>query len=185
MGAFEYLSVLLSIVLGLGITHLLLGFGRWLEQRDTFQAYEPALAWAAFLLLVHVQTWWTMFGYQGFEDWNFLQFSVVLLQPILLFLLAVVVFPGPNAGRPDLRENFLHQRPWFYGLLAALLVVSLLKDLVRDGHLPETPNLVFHGVFLAGAVIGWHSRRESVHRLLAYLGLLLFFGYIAVLFGDL
>ena len=33
MGAFEYLSALISIVLGLGITHLLMGFGRRVEGR--------------------------------------------------------------------------------------------------------------------------------------------------------
>jgi hypothetical protein len=46
MGAFEYLSVLISIVLGLGITQLLLGFSRWLEQRKSFRAYGPAIAWS-------------------------------------------------------------------------------------------------------------------------------------------
>jgi hypothetical protein len=48
----------------------------------------------------------------------------------------------------DLRENFFHQRPWLFGLLIVLLGVSLLKDLVRSGSLPDPMNLGFHGVFL-------------------------------------
>jgi hypothetical protein len=37
--AFNYLAVLISIILGLGIAQLLSGFGRWIEQRRSFQAF--------------------------------------------------------------------------------------------------------------------------------------------------
>jgi len=79
---------------------------------------------------------------------------VVLLQPILLFLLAVVVFPSGDAPTRDLKENFFNQRPWFFGLLAALVLNSVLKDVVREGGLPEAANLIFHGVILAISVLG-------------------------------
>lgn len=146
---FEYLSVLISIILGLGITQLLTGFGRWLEQRATFKAYSPAIGWAAFLLVVHVQTWWSMFGLRHWAAWNFLQFSIVLLQPSILFLMAILVFPGPGAPADDLRANYFTQRRWFFGLLMSLLVVSVLKDLIRSGELPGAVNLLFHGVFFS------------------------------------
>lgn len=182
MGPFEYLSVLISIVLGLGITHLLSGFGRWLELRSRFRPFAPALAWAAFLLLVHFQTWWTMFGYAGYGKWDFLQFSMVLLQPIVLFLLATMVFPSGDAPTRDLRENFFHQRPWFFGLLCALVLTSLLKEVVREGRLPGGPNLGFHGLFLAIALVGLRLRGEGGHRALAYLALATFTAYIGLLF---
>lgn len=184
MNAFEYLSVLISIVLGLGITQLLTGFGRWLEQRETFGAYAPAIAWAAFLLLVHVQTWWTMFGMSDEQSWNFLQFTAVLLQPILLFLLAVIVFPGPHARSSDLRQNFHAQRRWFFGLLLAVLVVSLLKDATR-GELPEAANLVFHALFLVQAVLGIAFASERLQHYLAYSSLGIFTIYIGLLFAEL
>ncbi len=184
MQAFEYLSVLLSIVLGLGITQLLTGFGRWLEQRATFRAYPVAIAWAAFLLLVHVQTWWTMFGMSVHDDWNFLQFTAVLLQPIVLFLLAVIVFPGPHARSNDLRQNFHDQRRWFFGLLLVVLIVSLLKDATR-GELPEATNLVFHAIFLVQAALGYASANERVQHYLAFSSLGIFAAYIGLLFAEL
>ncbi|MEJ2205906.1 MAG: hypothetical protein P8170_17565 [Gemmatimonadota bacterium] len=185
MEAFEYLSVLISIVLGLGITHLLLGFGRWLERRDTFRPFGPSLAWAGFILLVHLQTWWTMFGYREYSEWNFLQFTVVLLQPIVLFLLAMVVFPSGETPLRDLRENFFHQRPWLFGLLIVLLGVSLLKDLVRSGSLPDPMNLGFHGVFLCLAVGGLVLKTVRGQRPIAHVGLLSIVAYITALFFEL
>ncbi len=184
MDQFEYLSVLISIILGLGITQLLTGFGRWLEQRSTFMAYSPAIGWAAFLLIVHVQTWWSMFGLRHWSDWNFLQFSLVLLQPSILFLLAILAFPGPNSS-DDLRANYFVQRRWFFGLLMALLVVSIVKDLIRSGNLPDAPNLAFHGVFFSLAAIGFATESERVHRRLVVGALASIAVYILLLFATL
>ncbi|UCC24546.1 MAG: hypothetical protein JSU98_12500 [Gemmatimonadales bacterium] len=185
MEAFEYLSVLISIVLGLGITHLLMGFGRWVEARGEFQAFGPSLAWAGFLLLVHIETWWTMFGYTQHQDWTFLEFVILLLQPMVLFLLTLMVFPSGDARRQDLKDNFFHQRPWFFGLFVGLLTVSIVKDLVLDGALPEAVNLAFHGVFLAAAITGIALQNERGHRLLAYSVLVVFLVYTGLLFFEL
>lgn len=184
MEPFDYLAVLISIVLGLGITQLLSGFGRWLEQRASVRAHAPAVLWAAFLLLVHIQTWWAMFALRHWPDWTFIQFLLVLLQPILLYLLAHLVFPLAGGGL-DLRGNFLAQRRWFFGTFLALLAVSLLKDLVRQGHLPGWPNLAFHGVLGVIGVLGMVAGGERVQRVLAGVALLLIGAYIAVLFPTL
>lgn len=185
MGAFGYLSVLISIVLGLGITRLLMGFGRWIEGRSEFHAFGPALAWAGFLLVVHIETWWTMFGYMQHREWTFPQFVILLLQPMVLFLMTLMVFPSVDARRQDLKENFLHQRPWFFGLLIVLLVVSIVKDLVLGGSLPGAMNLAFHGIFFVAALVGLALKRERGHRPLAYSVLVVFVAYTVLLFFNL
>src|SRR5690606_31448468 len=102
--------------------------------------------------------------------WNFLQFSVVLLQPSLLFLLAILAFPGPGS-LDDMRANFFRQQRWFFGLLMALLVTSVVKDLIRSGSLPDPANLLFHLIFFSLAVLGLALRRDVHQRALAYTSL--------------
>jgi hypothetical protein len=182
---FEYLAVLISIVLGLGITQLLSGFGRWLEQRSAFRAYAPSILWATILLVLHVQTWWSMFGMRHVGHWTFLQFSVVLLQPIVLFLLTTLVLPSPNAPQLDLRSNYFAQRSWFFGLFAFLLCVSVLKDVLLDGALPNTVNLGFHAVFAVLALAAMFLEHERYHRFVAYASSVLIAAYILVLFAEL
>lgn len=183
MEAFAHLSILLSIILGLGITELLAGFARLIEHRRSTALYGPAIAWAALLLLAHVQTWWTIFGLRALHQWTFLAFFAVLLQPITLYLLSVLAFP--RGGAFDLHENFFEQRRWFFALLGILLLVSIAKDLVVAGSLPSPLNLAFHGVLFAVAGIGMVSGREGTHRALAYGSLLVIVLYIAVLFSRL
>ncbi|HJT82769.1 MAG TPA: hypothetical protein VJ719_16350 [Chthoniobacterales bacterium] len=185
MAPFDYLSVLVSIVLGLGIAQLLSGFGRWLEQRATLRPYLPAIAWAAFLLIVHVQTWWSMFGLRHWATWTFLQFSLVLLQPVILYLMTVLIFPSATSAEVDMRANFHLQRPWLFSLLLLLLVVSVLKDFARAGKFPDGANLVFHGVLLVMGIAGLATRREVVQGLLAGTALVVIVAYIILLFADL
>jgi len=182
---FEYLAVLISIVLGLGITQLLGGFGRWLEQRDTFRAYAPSILWAAILLVLHVQTWWSMFSLRHHPSWSFLQFGVVLGQPIILFLLTTLVLPSATSPRPDLRANFFAQRTWFFGLITVLLLVSLLRDIAMSGTLTDATNLAFHTLFIMLSVAAMIVERERFHLVMSYASAVLVAAYISLLFAVL
>jgi hypothetical protein len=182
---FSYLSVLISIILGLGMTQLLSGFARWIEQRETFRAYGPAMAWAAMLLLVHIQGWWSMFGMRHHRDWTFLQFGIVLLQPITLFLMAALVLPGANSPELDLRRNYFAQRRWLFGLMLALLIISVAKDVALNGELPESANVAFHAFLFVMAAIGVATENETYHRVFAYSSAVFFALYIGLLFARL
>ena len=145
MDQFSYLSVLISIILGLGITQLVTGLGRLIQARDRVKLYAPALAWVGLLLVIHVQTWWAMFGLRNHSTWNFGQFFVVLLQPLVLSLLASLVVPDFGAdAQVDLRANYYAHSRWFFSLLILLLVVSLVKDVVLSGSLPSALNVAAH-----------------------------------------
>lgn len=184
MQPFEYLSVLVSIVLGLGITQILQGFASWLGQRDKFRAYFPAVLWAVALLVVHVQTWWSMFGLRQADDWTFLQFSLVLAQPAILYMLSTLVLSGAH-GDADMRKNFLHHRRWFFGFFLGLIIVSLLKDFVRMGRLPGPENLAFHAMlFLIGGV-GLAGARDALQRAVAVAAFAAVLAYVALLFSEL
>ena len=186
MDRFSYLSVLISIILGLGITQLVTGLGRLIQARHRVRLYWPSVVWTGILLLIHVQTWWSMFGLRNQSDWTFAQFFVVLLQPIVLSLLAALVLPDINADTDaDLRESYYIQSRWFFSLMLLLLVVSLAKDLVLSGSLPVPMNVAAHGLFMALAVGGVATRREWYHHMMAPAMLALMLAYIAVLFARL
>jgi hypothetical protein len=185
MDAFNYLRVLISIILGLGIAQLLSGLGRWIERRDAFRPFMPAMVWAGISLLIHVQTWWSMFGLRFVGEWRFGQFAVVLLQPIVLYLLATVALPSSSAPNVDLRANYFAQRHWFFGLLALLVVVSVVKDLVVFGSIPSGVNLAFHAGFLLIAIAALTTARDGAHRLIAAIGGVSILAYVGLLFREL
>jgi hypothetical protein len=116
MDEFGYLAVILSIILGLSVTQLLQGLSQVINARDRVRIYWPAIGWALLLLVIDVQAWWAMFGYRNRHAWTFLQFAVLLLETIVLYLLAALALPTPFGEETvDLRANYFRHARWFFG----------------------------------------------------------------------
>jgi len=186
MDEFNYLSVLLSIILGLAVTQVLTGFRGLLLARGRIRLYWPTLVWAFLLLLIFVQSWWAMFGLRRHENWTFAQFAMVLLQAILLYLLAGLVLPDFSEDEEvDLRAHYEAHHAWFYGFTFALGLASLTKDFVLEGAWPERGNLIFHLTFMALSLLGVFATRARIHKALTLLALAGITLYIALLFARL
>ena len=128
MDEFGYLSVILSIILGLSVTQLLQGLSQVINARDRVRLYGPAIGWALLLLVIDVQAWWAMFGYRNRHTWTFLQFAILLLETIFLYLLAALALPRLFlAETVDLRANYFRHARWFFGSFIAVLLVSIIK----------------------------------------------------------
>lgn len=186
MDAFSYLSVLLSIILGLAITQVLQGLRGLMLARSSARMYWPSLAWVVVLLVLDVQVWWAMYDLRLRQDWSFLGFSVVLAQTIPLYLLAGLVLPDIATGESvDLRAHYYANHRWFFTLLVLLLVISLSKGWVLRGSLPRTLDAGFQLVFIAGSLIGVWTSREWCHKALVVFSAVLVAAYIAMLFAHL
>ena len=185
MDAFGYLSVLLSIIIGLAVTQLLTGLRGLMLRRARVRVYAVPVAWALLLLVILTQTWWAMFGLRGVRAWSFAAFAVVLLHTILLYLLAGLVFPDFGAEPVDLRAHYYAHRGWFFSIAVAVTLVSVAKDVVLGGHLPDAVNLAFHVAFLTSALAALATSRPRVHEVLTAVMGALFALYIAVLFTRL
>jgi len=183
MDAFSYLSVLISIVLGLGLAHVLAGAARLLRYRARVRFYGPALAWMAFLFLVHVQIWWAMFDLRDVAMWTFVAFLLVLLIPVLAYFLTFLLVPDTEAGEAvDLRASYYESRPAFFGVLGLLPIASLAMDFVVSERVYADTDVVFRVGFVVLAAVGFFSASERVHRALAFVGPGAFVAYVVLLF---
>lgn len=186
MDAFSYLSVLLSIILGLAITQVLMGFRGLMQSRRSAIGYWPAVTWAVLVLVIAVQGWWSMFDLRRHENWTFIEFATVLGQTIVEYLLAALVLPDfAPRETVDLRRHYYEHHRWFFGLLALLIVVSIAKSLVVYAQWPPPLDIAFHAVFLAMGVAGAATANRRVHEGLAVLGAFVIGSYIALLFTRL
>lgn len=186
LDAFNYLSVLLSIILGLAITQVLKGFRGMLLTRAAVRFYWPTLAWGFLLLLLFTQSWWTMFGMRHMRHWTFPTFSVIVLQTILAYMLAALVFPD-FLGRKvvDLREHYYAHTRWFFGLTITLVFVSLAKVVMLEGHLPEPADTAFQIVFVLVSLGAAMTRNRIYHESMTALTILLLSTYVFGLFFTL
>lgn len=172
LNAGEYLSVLVSIIVGLGLSHLLASVGRLLSRRRRVRPYLPSVATALLVFVAHVQFWWASFNYGERIQSNFFAFLVFLLSPILLYLLAVLALPEldqDETGEVSLRDHYYEARPWFFGLAAMVPVATAVRNAVFQGNAFWNQDRPFELAIFLVALAGAFTASERVHRVLPFL----------------
>ena len=186
MDAFSYLSVLLSIILGLAIAQVLQSYRALLLARGRIHIDPAPLIWSGLVLLFAAQAWWASFGLNARHNWDFLDFAAILLQMGLLYMLSALVLPDVPAEQPiDLAHHFERHRKAFFVFLIAMLASSILKEAVLEHRLTSPLNLSFHLLLVATAVAGILFSGRRVQLALALFGVAGFLAYVALLFAHL
>lgn len=186
MDAFAYLSVLISIILGLAIQQVLQGYRALILSRRRIRFYAPPLIWSVLILLMVAQNWWASFGLAGRTEWSFALFATILIQAALLYMMAAIVLPDIPSDEPiDLRDHYFREARAFFGIAIGLILWSAIREYMLAGRLPQPLNLTFYGIFLALAAAAALSRRPRLHEALAGMMSVLFAIYIGLLFARL
>jgi hypothetical protein len=183
---FNYLSILISLIIGLAIAQVLTGLGRLIQARARVVFYWPSVLWAALFQVILIETWWSMFRLRSDQTWNFFSFLVITAHPIGLFMICSLILPDPgefSAARPvDLRANYLDHRVWFYGLIILVSVARLARPYVAVDT-PLTPlDVVVQGMIILAAGVGALTARDIVHRAMPVLACVLMATYYALVY---
>lgn len=184
MEVFPYLSVLVSIILGLAITQVLQGVRAVLVNRARVRFYWPVGLWVITILMIASQMWWGLFDYYDRSDWTYAKYSALLLQTTFFYLASGMVMPDVGAEGADLKLTFFANARWFFALLCATAAASLVKDIIINGALPQMLNVAFHAGFFTVAALGAFIRSPRFHEILAPAAVLGFGAYIVLLFAQ-
>ena len=165
MNLFEFLMILLSLIVGLGLTEILSGIARSMK-RDGLRGFSwthSATSLVVFLALL--QTFWESWGLRAVEEWSFPAMLLMLGSPILLFLIAHILVPErENAGT---LEDYYFERARLLWSLAALTVIvgTLFRPIAFSMPLwvPDNASAV---PTLAVCILLSVSNARWLHRLL-------------------
>src|SRR4051794_27833356 len=106
---------LISIVVGLGLTELLLSFHRLVRERRNVSWDALPLAWALLLLVAVVNYWWGISAIMtGARGWTTGDFMIAMISPIFLYLSCAAALPRIDRGeRLDMRAAYEEERTAF------------------------------------------------------------------------
>ena len=180
MGVFEYLGVLISVIMGLGITHLATGASKLVQNRETVRFYIPHALWTLNVLVYILLVGWGMFWWSNHSDWYTYQYLFITAYAIVLFLLAALLYPWDLRREFDVRSYFFANRRWFFGTLLMAWLIDVPETVSKSETglrgLPEEYH-VFVSLQLVIAATGLLTRHRLVHTLLpiAWLALTLYY----------
>lgn len=151
------------------MAHLLTGIGRLIHHADTARLSAAHMLWTVFVFSYMVVYWWTVvFGYQDWENWNIIVFLFVLAYGVLIFLLAVVLYPTELPEPWDMQAHFMRMRRWFFGILI-LLVLTELTDTGLKSHFDDfsIPYFFLMGSWIVAAFLGWITTKPRLQTCIA------------------
>jgi hypothetical protein len=183
MAPFEYISLLTSIVLAIGITRILTGIGKIVQLRGTLRIYWVHLLWSMNVFLWLLLNWWILFRWHSYEGWTFFLFLFVLVSPVVAFLLSVVLLPEPLEGGTDLKKLFFANQRWFFTLAALLPPIDAIDTLLkgRDHFLAQGVQYpIVLVIIFSLSIIGMFSKNERFHAGFAIFFLLFILAFISV-----
>lgn len=168
--------VLTSIIIGLGITHLLLGLSATI---DRVSGDKPMMMgwvswlWLTFLFVWMIQFWWWEYRLleilKNWSQWNYL---LVISYAVALFLLVAILVPR-KWDLDDLNQHFLSKRRWFYSLFLLAFAIDVMDSYMKGGwpyiRAAGLVNYMQQIAALPAAVIGFRSAKIRVHLVLAAL----------------
>ena len=173
---FEYLTVLISVVVGLSVTSFLTNVVRIIHVRGDVTISWVQLMWSVAILIWTIAFWWFTFVLAEQRQWTYPLFVFLLAYATLLFFLMALLFPEGVPADHNYRTQFMRNRVWYFGVFLAFLGIDVIdyfvkldKDVSIVSHLPyaafigplivlslvalRTGNLIFHRSFAAYSIL--------------------------------
>ena len=167
MTQFEYVAVLVSIIVGLALAQLLRGLGQMVVNRDGPRPYWVHLIWTAYFFINIVMFWWWEFRLVE-AKWSLTLYLVLIIYATLFFFVSIVIQPGKLDGASSYKEYYYSRRRWIFGLLIALVLWDFV-DTYSKGFATiqgfETEYLLMQSSILIAACVAIVSTKERYHEI--------------------
>lgn len=176
MGVFEYIGVLISVIMGLGITHLAVGASKLIQNRESAKLCLPHALWTLNVLLYILMIWWSMFWWSKLEDWSAFYYFGITVYAIVLFLLSAMLYPYDMDKDIDIEAYFFKNRTWFFGLMAVAWLLDIPETVGKEiNGLRDVPPryFIFVSSMIGLAIVGMVTSNRRAHTALPIAWLLL------------
>ena len=119
MDPYEYLTVFVSVVLGLAVVHLLGGVSLILDTRVREKIDWIHSLWTANVFVTTLLVWWFNFGLTAVEVWTLPHFLNLVAYSVVLYLMSGLLYPVRGDEVIDFRAHFEANRPRFFTVCLA------------------------------------------------------------------
>lgn len=128
MSAYEHLSVLVSIVVGMSVSQVLFGLGQMVRRRGSYKIDPLYLLCNVIVLLVLVDSWWTAYSWHDVPGWSYRRTWFVMLNPLLVSMAAQLLPPDWDDKPLDFHKTYYRNHRLIFGLLVFYPLIDMLDS---------------------------------------------------------
>lgn len=165
---FEYVSILISIILGLGITQILSSFSDLLYHYKKVKFYWPHTVWIGFVLFLHIQDWFITYQLKSKMIWNLPELLFILLYPILLYIAAKILIPSnDDEEKFDMKAYYFSHFCIIFILIGCTIFLSVIFNMffLKMVILQQIPLILFFVVTIFLTLK--RVENELIHKILS------------------
>ncbi len=165
---FEYVSILISIILGLGITQILSSFSDLLYHYKKVRFYWPHTVWIGFVLFLHIQDWFITYQLKNKMIWNLPELLFILLYPILLYIAAKMLIPSnDDEEKFDMKAYYFSHFHIIFILIACTILLSIIFNMfyLKMVIFQQIPLIIFFVVTIFLSLK--RVENELIHKILS------------------
>ncbi len=175
MSIFDYLMVLLSVVLSLGLVHLLNGIASLFHSRTRVLWSSVYLLWMVEVLILHFDFWVYTWSMNARTEYTVGEIGLVFLLVSAIYLTATALVPKfPARGTINLYVTWQRIRIEFLAVylayLGLILVLNLISFRTWEAMMMNNLFYVFPYIILAGLALAFpnkHVQRLAVGIIVA------------------
>ncbi len=171
MDPFEYFVVLQSLILGLGIAQLLTGAADVISNAKNTKLGLAHTLFVLVVFLMHLQEWWYSYQYIfEIKEWTSPLIMFLLVYPILLFLLARMLFPtGLRSHENDLEKYYYDQWKPMFVVMFLIVLMSLLQNVFISGFDWSSQIPQYAMMIVLFGFLGLNVKTKLAHKILQVL----------------
>ncbi len=180
METFNYISVMISIVLGLGIANVLNTVGILIRNKHRIIHSGTYYMHCLFVILLSFQAWWTVFGYRNYPDWDFFFYLLILTMISSIYLLTEMLKIKEDTEFINLETIFLNNKKlYFFIFIFSIVGGGMIQSIVTDSSIFTKMN-IFRGLLILFSFWGALSDNPRSQKLIAIVFLLIYTTVIVV-----
>ena len=168
MSSFEFISILMSIVIGLGVTNLLAGLGRAFYRRRETPMDETHIVLTAGTLLLLILQWWVTFKWNTETHWSFDRYLALIIWAVSMYLLTVFLYPPDLSEAEEHQARFERNRSGFYSSFIVMCLLDIVQAAIHGDLFHPVWYLPYASHYALLGAGGLCARRRGYDRFFAW-----------------
>jgi len=131
MDQFFHVRIIISMILGLGLTHLIRGSVGFIQHPDHKKIYSVHLLWVFYVFLLLIHFWWWEYHLKTLPQWFFYDYFFIICYILIFYMICAILYPDDLEGYKGYEDYFYSRKKWFFGLLAICFTADLVDTAIK------------------------------------------------------
>ena len=159
MTFFEYMMVMVSLIMALALSHIMRASAEFLSSP---KRYWVQSLWAVIIVFLILQSWWAYWDLRDITEWSFLKYLSIFFYPIFFSFIASVLIPANRNAEHDWRASFYKKRVWFFWAMITSSIVAILHTWLVIGSPLLHPYRIFQIMLIAVLLVGLAGKTHKI-----------------------